>query len=136
VVKFKLLALCNFQIKVLNDSKEIAATLYLSSGILAVVIIISLAIPTYLNVYGACYAIGIPTASTVVLLVVFVSKVGYVPRNLGICTILRLHYAFSESGKCVPVLRLRYCAMRSQNLENACQSRDYAAHSQNLENAC
>ena len=62
----------------LNDSKEIAATLYLSSGILAVVIIVSLAIPKYLNVYGTCYAVGIPTASTVVLLVVFVSKVGLV----------------------------------------------------------
>ena len=84
--------------------------------ILAVVIIISLAIPTYLNVYGACYAIGIPTASTVVLLVVFVSKVGYVPRNLGICTItiLRLRCTFSESGKCVPILRLRYAFSESR----------------------
>ena len=64
------------QIKMLNDSKEISATLYLSSIILAIVILISFILSNYLNVYGASFAIGIPTSSTVVLLVVFVSKVG------------------------------------------------------------
>ena len=60
----------------LNDSKEISATLYLSSIILAIVILISFIWPNNLNAYGASFAIGIPTSSTVVLLVVFVSKVG------------------------------------------------------------
>lgn len=60
----------------LNDSKEISATLYLSSLILAAVILISFVFPDYLNVYGGSFALGIPTSSTVVLLVVFVSKVG------------------------------------------------------------
>ena len=60
----------------LNDSKEISATLYLSILILAAVIIISFVFPDYLNVYGGAFALGIPTSSTVVLLVVFVSKVG------------------------------------------------------------
>lgn len=63
------------QIKVLNDSKEIAATLYLSSAILGVVIVVSLALSKWLNVYTACYCYGIPLATSVVLIVVFFTKV-------------------------------------------------------------
>ena len=65
------------QIKVLNDSKEIAATLYLSSAVLAVVLIISLALPTHLTIYSASYSFGIPLATSVVLIVVFFTKVGF-----------------------------------------------------------
>ena len=39
----------------------------------------------------------------------------YVPHNLGICAILRLCSAFSESGNCVPILRLRTRFMQSQD---------------------
>ena len=60
----------------LNDSKEIAATLYLSSAILAVVLIISVALPTHLSIYSAGYSFGIPLATSVVLIVVFFTKVG------------------------------------------------------------
>jgi len=35
-----------------------------------------------------------------------VFRMYYVSRNLGICAILRLHCAFSESGGCVPISRL------------------------------
>jgi len=45
----------------------------------------------------------------------------YVPRNLGIYAILRLHCAFSESWICVPISRLRSqswdCAIRLRNLK-------------------
>ena len=63
------------QIKVLNDSKEITATLYLSSLILATVIIITLAFDDYLNVYAGAFCYGIAVSSMVVLGVVFLSKV-------------------------------------------------------------
>jgi hypothetical protein len=63
------------QIKVLNDSKEVVATLYLSSLILATVIVITLAFGDYLNVYTAAYAYGIILSCAVVLGVVFLSKV-------------------------------------------------------------
>ena len=67
-----------FQIKVLNDSKEVAITLYITSIILAAVIIITVAFDEYLNVYSATYSIGIPLSSSVVLGVVYVTKVqGY-----------------------------------------------------------
>lgn len=59
----------------MNDSKEVVATLYLSSLVLATVIVITLAFGSYLNVYAAGYAFGIPLSSSVVLGVVFVSKV-------------------------------------------------------------
>ena len=59
----------------LNDSKEIAATLYLSSAILAVVLVISVALDDRLNVYSAGYCYGVPLSTSVVLIVVFFSKV-------------------------------------------------------------
>ena len=36
----------------------------------------------------------------------------FVPRNLGFCTISRLHCAFSESGNCMPISRL--CSTSAQ----------------------
>ena len=39
----------------------------------------------------------------------------YVPCNLGICAILRLHCAFSESWDCIPILRLRTIVVRSRD---------------------
>ena len=68
-------AITLLQIKVLNDSKEVAITLYITSIILAAVIIITVAFDDYLNVYSATYSLGIPLASSVVLGVVYVSKV-------------------------------------------------------------
>jgi len=48
----------------------------------------------------------------------------YVPRNLGICAILRLRCAFLESENCAPISRLR---------STSAQSRDCAAPVRNLE---
>ena len=59
----------------LNDSKEIVATLYLSSIILLIVMVITLAFGDHLNVHTAGYTLGIPLSSSVVLGVVFISKV-------------------------------------------------------------
>ena len=64
-----------FQIKVLNDSKEVAITLYITSIILAAVIIITVVFDEYQNVYSATYSLGIPLSSSVVLGVVYISKV-------------------------------------------------------------
>lgn len=66
---------CFFQIKVLNDAKEIAATLYITTAALVTVILISLALSDRLNVYSACYGFGVPLASSLVLVVVFFTKV-------------------------------------------------------------
>ena len=83
------------QIKVLNDSREVVITLYVTSVILALVVIVSLAVPQHLNVYSACYSLGIPIASTVVLIVVFFSKVGGSGHGGGGCILfvhtIRMH---------------------------------------------
>ena len=63
------------QIKVLNDSKEVAITLYVTSIILAAVILITVVFDEYQNVYSATYSLGIPLSSSVVLGVVYISKV-------------------------------------------------------------
>ncbi len=59
----------------LNDSKEIAATLYLTSAILAIVVIVSVALGDRLNLYSVIYGYGIPLSTSVVLIVVFFTKV-------------------------------------------------------------
>lgn len=66
------------QIKVLNDSKEVVATLYLSSIILVILVAITLFFDDYLNVYTAGYTFGILLSNIVVLGVVFISKVGLI----------------------------------------------------------
>ena len=65
----------DMQIEVLNDSKEIAATIYLTSAILAVVIIVSVVLEKNLTIYGAAYAYGTALSTTAVLVIVFFTKV-------------------------------------------------------------
>ena len=63
------------QVKVLNDSKEVAFTLYLSSIILTVVLAITVFLDDYVDVLASSYSFGIIASSLVVLGVVFFSKV-------------------------------------------------------------
>ena len=69
------------KIKGLNDSKEISIILYVTSIILVIVIVITLALGDYINVSGSIFSLGISTASTVVLGFIFVPKVR-MPVNL------------------------------------------------------
>ena len=63
------------QIEVLNVSKEIAAAIYLSSVMLAVVIIVSVVLADNLTIYSATYAYGTALVTTAVLIIVFFTKV-------------------------------------------------------------
>jgi len=63
------------KIKGLNDSKEISIILYITSIILVIVIVITLALGDYVNVNGGTFGLGISTASTVVLGCIFIPKV-------------------------------------------------------------
>ena len=63
------------KIKGLNDSKEISIILYITSIILVIVVVITLALGDYINVNGGIFGLGISTASTVVLGCIFVPKV-------------------------------------------------------------
>ena len=59
----------------LNDSKEVAAVLYLSSIILTVVLAVTVFLDDYVAVFAASYSFGIIASSLMVLGVVFFSKV-------------------------------------------------------------
>ena len=63
------------QIAVLNDSREMRLTLYLSSAVLGLVVIITNVFGLYQNIYAAGYCYGIPMTCSAVLVVVFFSKV-------------------------------------------------------------
>lgn len=57
--------------------KEIAATLYITTAALVTVVVVSLALDDRLNIYSACYGFGVPMTSSLVLVVVFFTKVQY-----------------------------------------------------------
>lgn len=63
------------KIKGLNDSKEISAIIYITSVLLVVVITITMALGDYVNVNSGVFAVGVSTASTVVLGFLFIPKV-------------------------------------------------------------
>ena len=63
------------QIDILNDSKEIALTIYFTSAILVVVIIASVVWEENLTIYSATYAYGIAISTTAILIIVFFTKV-------------------------------------------------------------
>ena len=63
------------KIRGLNESKEVSAILYITSTILAVMIITSFVLGDYIDVDGFIFGIGLCTATTVVLVFTFVTKV-------------------------------------------------------------
>ena len=63
------------QIDILNDSKEIVLTIYFTSTILAVVILVSVVWEENLTIYSAIYAYGIAISTTAILITVFFTKV-------------------------------------------------------------
>lgn len=63
------------QVKVLNDAKETAVILYVSSIILAGVIVVTIAFSTRIGLYSGMYSLGIPLTCIIILAVVFLSKV-------------------------------------------------------------
>ena len=65
----------------MNDSKEVVATLYLTSIILVVVLAITIFLDEYVNVYAAGYSFGITLSTVVMLGVVFLSKVSNCSKN-------------------------------------------------------
>ena len=90
------------QIDILNDSKEIALTIYFTSAILVVVVIVSVVWEENLTIYSATYAYGIAISTTATLITVFFTKVCstiepeiFTLRNfLSICQLLSLVKVF------------------------------------------
>ena len=65
----------NVKIKVLNDSKEISAIVYITSVIDVELIVVTIALGDYRNLTAFFYYGGVLIATTVILALVFVPKV-------------------------------------------------------------
>lgn len=63
------------RIKILNDSKEVAAIIYITSIVLVELAIVSFALSSFNNIYEALYDFGLLLVAIVILLLIFVPKV-------------------------------------------------------------
>ena len=61
-------------IKVLNDSKEIAAIVYINSIILALLVVVEFALSKYHEVYTALFGLALLLEATVFLALIFIPK--------------------------------------------------------------
>ena len=65
------------KIKGLNDSKEVSAILYITTFITIAVFLVTLVFGDYINIDGGTYGLGISTATTSVLVLIFIPKVSH-----------------------------------------------------------
>ena len=63
------------RVKGLNDAKYIAAAVYVTSIVTAVIIVSLYSLKTFLNLYAALFGLGFLIGTTVILALVFVPKV-------------------------------------------------------------
>ena len=63
------------KVKGLNDSKYIAAAIYVTSIVLAVTIVSTYTLIDYINIYPAVVGIGFLLGTTMILVLVFVPRV-------------------------------------------------------------
>ena len=64
------------KVKGLNDSKYIAAAIYVTSIVLAVIIVATYTLKDFVNAFPALFCTGFLIGTTVILALVFVPKVG------------------------------------------------------------
>lgn len=96
------------KIRGLNESREVSAILYITSVILAAMIVTSFVLGDYIDVDGFIFAVGLSTATTVVLIFTFASKV-----TLYLCTIdhitINMYYNSFRCGACTKILKGSMC---------------------------
>ena len=63
------------QIRGLNDSKSIIIATYVTSLVLAVVIVSTNSLVEYINVYATVFGVGFFVGTTIILCLVFMTKV-------------------------------------------------------------
>ena len=66
------------KIRVLNDSKFVAALVYISSIVLVVIVLITFILRSYINISAALFSGGIMILATVFLVLMFVPKVSII----------------------------------------------------------
>ena len=82
------------KIKGLNDSKEVSAILYITSVILAVILVVNFVLGDYIDVDGFVYGFGVATAVTIVLLFTFVPKVSTRSHRLPPFLVYSIHTTY------------------------------------------
>lgn len=70
------------KVKGLNDSKYIAASIYVTSIVLAVIIVSTYTLERYLNAYPAVIGMGLLLGTTAILALVFVPRVSFIQTYL------------------------------------------------------
>ena len=63
------------KVKALNDSKEIAAIIYINSIILALLVVTEFVLVNYQNIYAAMFGLGLLIAGSLFLGLMFIPKV-------------------------------------------------------------
>ena len=63
------------KIKILNDSKYVAALVYISSIVLVILALVTFTLPSYPNVLELLFSGGILVATTMFLILIFIPKV-------------------------------------------------------------
>ena len=63
------------KVKALNDAKYIAAAVYVTSIVTAVIIVSLYSLKAFLNLYAALFSLGFFIGTTVILVLVFIPKV-------------------------------------------------------------
>ena len=89
------------RVKGLNDAKYIAAAVYVTSIVTAVIIVSLYSLKTFLNLYAALFGLGFFIGTTVILVLVFVPKVTL--QNL--CTVVTFPGCLgvgTEGGRFLP----------------------------------
>ena len=68
------------RINVLNDSKSVAALVYISSIVLVVIVLVTFILRSYINISAALFSTGIIVLATVFLILMFVPMVSVVSK--------------------------------------------------------
>ena len=66
------------KIRVLNDSKSVAALVYISSIVLIVIVLMTFILRSYINISTVLFFTGVIVLATVFLILTFVPKVVYI----------------------------------------------------------
>ena len=75
------------KINILNDSKSVATLIYISSIVLAVIVLVTFILRSYINVSAALFSGGIIVLATVFLLLMLVPKVSNINNYMNLAPI-------------------------------------------------
>ena len=70
------------KIPILNDSKFVAALVYISSVVFVALVLVTLSLPGYINISNGIFSAGIMILATIFLILMFVPKVWSVFEHL------------------------------------------------------